>query len=372
MNMRLIVQVLFVFAFGTPTSVLTLGAGPSFAQPICGAALAACDLQSDTACLERHYACGEYDTIISTLFAETFDRTPDQKFYLGAAFYGRQVRERSAGAQCEMVKFARDNLTDYLATLDAQFTETGSFGSVRQMDQIYHANQILADLGDITGCPESALTRARIATVAQSEAVRYARAVFLNPPSEAREAFDSLLLSLRSFVSRASDLETGIALRRVEISSATTHLGAIRDVFAQVFGPVSGTGATIAINTAILDGLQTKTTAMLRNVEIEEASFAAALGGISAEEYASIRATTVSNAEAFLKESAFHINMIGMLLPTDPARPFWQLAKDLAAESAGKAAFDDLRQIREDWAAHGVATGICAQPGAAGRVWYCR
>jgi hypothetical protein len=324
------------------------------------------------ACLERHYACGEYDTIISTLFAETFDRTPDQKFYLGAAFYGRQVRERSAGAQCEMVKFARDNLTDYLGTLDQQFTESGSFGTVRQMDQIYHANQMMADLAEITGCPESALTRARIAAVAQSEAARYARAVFLTPPTEAREAFDSLLLSLRSFVSRASDLETGIALRRVEISSAITHLGAIRGVFATVFGPVSGVGTTIAINTAILDGLLTRTAGMLRNVEIEEAAFAAALGGVSAEEYAGIRATTVSNAEAFLKQSAFHINMIGVLLPTDPARPFWQLAEDLAAENAGKAAFDDLQQVREDWTAHGAATGICAQPGAADRVWYCR
>ena len=368
--MRLLIRVFFSLAFSA--SVLAFGAGPVFAQSICAPTLAACDLQADMACLERHYACGEYDTIISTLFAETFDRTPDQKFYLGAAFYGRQVRERSAGAQCEMVKFARDNLTDYLGTLDAQFTESGSFGSVRQMDQIYHANQMLTDLGDITGCPESALTRARIATVAQSEAAGYARAVFLNPPSEARDAFDTLLLSLRSFVSRASDLETGIALRRVEISSATTHLGAIRAVFAEVFGPVTGTGTTIAINTAILDGLLAKTAAMLRSVEIEEAAFAAALGGVSAEEYAGIRAQTVSDAEAFRKQSAFHINMIGVLLPTDPARSFWQLADDLAAENAGKSAFDDLQQIREDWAAHGTATGICAQPSASDRIWYCR
>ena len=31
---------------------------------------------------------------------------------------------------------------------------------------------------------------------------------------------------------------------------------------------------------------------------------------------------------------------------------------------------DDLLQISADWAAHGAATGICAQPGAAERVWY--
>lgn len=342
------------------------------AEDICGTAIASCDLQADMVCLERTYACGEYDTVIQTLFVEDFAPTADQKYFIGAAFFGKHVRERSAGIQCEMVKFSREYLIDYLSTLDLQFTQTGSFGSVRQMDQLYHATQMLSDLGEVPGCPESALTRARIAAIARGEAVSYAKSVFLNPPSEARGAFDTLLLSLRSFVSRASDLETGIALRRVEIRSAETHLGSIRGVFAEVFGQVTGTGTSIAVDTSVLDSLQTRTAKMLRDVEIEESAFAAALGGVSAEEYATIRADTVARAENFLKVSAFHINMVGVLLPTDPARPFWQLAEDVGAENAGKAAFDDLRQIRADWAAHGAATGICAQPGAADRVWYCR
>jgi hypothetical protein len=353
-------------------AILPLCFGQVKAQGICGAALARCDLQSDMACLEKHYVCGEYDTIIRTLFAEFADRTPDQKFYLGASFFGQQVRERAAGAQCEIVKFARENLTDYLGGVDAQFTASGSFGSVRQMDQIYHATQMLGDLGEVTGCPESALTRAGIDAVARAEAVRFARSVFLDPPPEARGAFDTLMLSLRSFVSRASDLETGIALRQVEIRSAETHLAAIRGVFGELFGPVTGSGATVTVTTTILDGLLTKTQRMLRSVEVEEDGFRTALGGVSAEDYAAIRAGTVSGAEAFLKQSAFHINMIGVLLPTDPARPFWLLANDLAAPNAGKQAHDDLAQIRADWAAHGDATGICAQPGAASRLWYCR
>lgn len=324
------------------------------------------------ACLERTYACGEYDTVIETLFVEDFAPTPDQKYFIGASFFGKHVRERAAGMQCEMVKFSREYLTDYLSTLDLQFTETGSFGTVRQMDQIYHATRILSDLGEVPGCPESALTRARIEAVARSEAVGYAKGVFLDPPSEARDAFETLQLALRGFVSRASDLETGIALRRIEIQSARTHLDAIQDIFREVFGSVAGSGATLAVDTGVLDGLQTRTAGMERDVDIEQAAFAAALGGVSAEEYAGIRTETIGRAEDFLKRSAFHVNMVGVLLPTDPARPFWRLAADLEAESAGKAAFDDLAQIREDWAAHGAATGLCAQPGAASRIWYCR
>ena len=113
-------------------------------------------MQSDAACLERTYACGEYDTIIQALFVERFEPTPDQKYFIGASFYGRHIRERAAGIQCEMVKFSREYLTDYLSGIETRFTDVGTFGTVRQMDQIYHATQMVADLGDVTGCPESA------------------------------------------------------------------------------------------------------------------------------------------------------------------------------------------------------------------------
>ena len=177
---------------------------------------------------------------------------------------------------------------------------------------------------------------------------------------------------MRGFVSKASDLETGIALRRVEIKSAKTHLDAIRSIFSEIFGPVSGTGAALAVDTTILDGLQTKTTQMLRSVEVSEAEFKTALGGVTPEQYSDLRNQTVANAENFLKVSAFHINMIGVVLPTDPAKPFWQLDAEVHADSAAQEAFDDISQIKADWKAHGQATGICAQPAAADRVWYCR
>lgn len=348
------------------------GINLAVAQQMCGQALSQCDLQTDSACLERTYACGEYDTVIQSLFVERFEPTPDQKYFVGASFYGRHIRERAAGVQCEMVKFAREYLIDYLSGVEAEFTTSGSFGTMRQMDQIYHAAQMLTDLGDVTGCPESALTRATVEDIARSEAVRYARSVFLQPPPEARSSFDTLQLALRSFVSRASDLETGIALRRVEIKSAETHLKAIRAIFAEIFGPVTGAGATLVANISILDGLAAKTTQMLRSVEVSEGEFKRALGNVTPEQYANLNRNTVASAEDFLKVSAFHINMIGVLLPTDPAKPFWRLDAEVHADNAAQGAFNDLAKVKADWKAHGAATGICAQAGAADRVWYCR
>src|SRR5262249_34205249 len=140
---------------------------------------------------------------------------------------------------------------------------------------------------------------------------------------EAKASFDTLLIALRGFVSRASDLETGIALRRVEIQSARNHLGAIGNIFKQVFGTVTINGTTVSVQSDVLDGLVSSSAAKLQTVATEEAEFKSALGGISAEQYDGIRKLNVANAAQLLKESAFHINMVGKLLPTDKTLPFW-------------------------------------------------
>lgn len=342
------------------------------AQGFCGAALTACDVQQDTQCLERTLACGAYDTVLATLFVEDAAPTLDQKYAIGASFFGNHIRERSRGRSCEMVVFGRDYLREYLGAVDTAFRETGQFGALRQMRQIYQATQMLSELDAVQGCPESALTRARVQAIARAEAVRFARDVFLAPPDAVVDAFGTLQLALRGFVSKASDLETGIALREIEIESAARHLGLIRVLFDEVFGAVSGEGHGISVDSAILDDLVADNAARLRRVEIRESAFATALGGVGPEEYADIRTQTVSNAQAFLKASAFHINMIGVLLPTDPARPFPQVEEAVNAETPARAARDQMAQIREDWRALGAQSGLCAQSGAADRVWFCR
>lgn len=355
----------------TALAFMGMPAAPALAQ-VCGPALAQCDLRDDDGCLKKHYACGNYETIIQTLFVEDAGLTNDQKYFLGGSFYGLYIRERAKGLECEMVKFGREQLTDYLTALQQQFATSGSFGTVGQMDQLYHGTQMLDALNAVNGCVESAFTRARIQAIARSEALDRSKNVFLNPPTEARQAFDTLMLRLRKFVSDASDLETGIALRRVEIQSARNHLAAIGEIFKKVFGTVSISGTAVTVDSATLDGLAAGAAARLATVAAEEADFKAALGGISAEEYAGIRSQNVANAEQLLKESAFHINMIGKALPTDTAKPFWRLVEALNTPNPGKAASDDLAAIRQAWRERGTQTGVCAQPQAAQRVWFCR
>lgn len=356
------------------SAALWVGAwpGPAGAQDFCGPAITACDLQQDQLCLERVLACGEYDTVIATLFAEDVAPTLDQKFALGAAYFGNHVRERATGVQCRMVIKGREWLGDYLGQVNTAFRETASFGTLAQMRQIYHATQMLEELDQVGGCPESALTRARVQAIAGAEATRFARAIFLSPPDAVADVMGTLNIALRSFVSQASDLETGIALRRIEIDAAGRVLGNVRDLFAEVFGGVEGEGQALRVDSSVLDDLMAEGRARLRRVENREDAFRVALGGFGPEEYASVRTETVRTAQGFLKESAFHINMIGVLMPTDPARPFPQLEGVLTADSPANAARDTLAQIRADWNALGQANGNCNLPNAAERVWYCR
>ncbi len=342
------------------------------AQDICGVNLAACDLQTDDRCLAKYYACGQYDTIVRTLYAEDFAPTAVQKYFIGASLYGMHVRTRAKGLQCEFIKGAREYLQDYLTSKALQFQEVGSFGSVSAMDQVYHATKMHEDLKAQTGCLESAYTRARIQNIAKSRAVDLAKNVFLNPNDQMQDHFDTVVLALRGFVSKASDLETGIALRNIEIQSGNDHLDVISGIFADIFGTVEMTPTDVNIDTTVLDDLDRQSRAYLRDVEVEETEFQQALGGVSPEQYAQIRSDNVRNAEDMLKESAFHINMIGELLPTDTDKPFWRVWQAVHAEGDERSAFENLAEIKRQWAEFGRNSGLCV-PGAAGmRKWYCR
>jgi hypothetical protein len=352
--------------------ISALTAGSASAQNGCGVSLAQCDLQQDQACLERTYACGAYDRLLSTLFVEDLDPTLDQKFYMGASFFGMFLRERAAGLECEMAKQAREYLFDYLGKVDEEFTRTGQFGTVRQMRQIHSAAKMFERLSTVRGCPESALTRATVQSIARSEATRYATDVFLSPPAAVSDSYQTLQLALRGFVSKASDLETGLALRNAEIDASLNRLLAIRALFEEVFGGVTGAGATLAVDAAVLDALAADNAGRLRSVQIQQGNFSAALNGISLEDYAALRQETIATAQQFMKESAFHINMIGILMPTDPARPFPRLEDAVNAEGPGRQAREDYAQIKADWSEHGARTGICTGEAASRLVWYCR
>lgn len=349
-----------------------MGSTDAQAQSVCSVESSSCDLQSDDRCLARFYACGNYHTIVETLYAEEVAPSRQQLYFVGASLYGLHIRSRSRGLQCEYVKSAREYLQDYLNQQSMEFSRLGSFGSVTTMNQIYHATRMHEDLKSETGCLESAYTRSAVMGMATAEAIHLSKNVFLNPGDDLADQFDTLVMSLRGFVSMASDLETGIALRRIEIVSGSNHLNNIASLFEEVFGTVTFTETSVDIDTRTLDQLEQFSAAKMQAVALQEDEFSQVIGGISGEEYARIRQQNVSNAQSLLQQSAFHINMTGEVMPSDTDKPFWRLWEATHSPGDERAAFDNLHAIKAQWREFGISAGLCAGSAQPARKWYCR
>lgn len=346
------------------------------ATDICAFENERCDMRSDNKCLAVNYACGRYETIVSTLYAESFAPTVVQKYYIGASLYGMYVQSRAKSLECEFAKAANEYLTDFLQEKEMRFQESGQFGTTENMNQIYHATQLLNDLKNVEGCLESALTRSRVIQMSRAFAFSDIKSVFLSPTEESRGHMDSLNIMIRSLVSKASEIETGLSLRDVEVESGRRYLNNVMDIFRDIFGEVEvRRDGGLNVNLQVLRDLSEKSALYLRDSKRHEDSFKRALGGVTPEEYANLRTNNIILAEEMLKKSAFAIDLVGVLLPSpmDVASPLWQLANQVNQEDEGRMIGKVLVDIRQDWKDYGVRQGHCrGNTPVSSKPWYCR
>jgi hypothetical protein len=85
--------------------------------PICTAAdLASCAQQNlaTERCLTLYQACGRYLDIVEHYKSEAWSTDPNKWYYLGVAYHGLFVRNRSAAAKCQFGTAARLALQAYL------------------------------------------------------------------------------------------------------------------------------------------------------------------------------------------------------------------------------------------------------------------
>lgn len=348
----------------------------AFSAPVCRQDITNCDPVSDDNCLEKLYACGRYDHIVHTLWTEDFDSTAVQKYFIGVSLYGMYVRSRAKSLQCEYAKGAKENLEDYLMEKEGKFHEKGTYGTVGHMNQLYHATKILNDLKGLTGCLESAFTRARMKNFAKGVALNEGKSVFLAPSDSMKDMLNSIILAIQGFVSKASDLETGLALRRIEIKTGERYLNNIKVIFKEIFGDVQVTPDNdVTIKTDVLAGIEKKSSGFLREVNQQEFDFKRALGGVNPEEYSNIRLRNITEAYNMLKKTAFHINMVGEVMNMDKSRPFGKLWTALNAPDGGLEIKNSLSEIKKSWKNYGNESGLCERVGTGnGRPqrWYCK
>lgn len=363
------------FFFGLLTVALTMiSMGPTLAGQFCTHEIVGCDLVRDDNCLEKTYACGKYQTLIHTLYAEDYAPTTVQKYFLGASLYGLYIRNRAKSLQCEYMKAAKENLEDFLLEKELQFTSKGTFGTANHMNQTYHATKMINDLKGVSGCLESAYTRSKIERLSKAITMKNAKSVFLAPNDQMKDHLDSIILGLRGFISKASDLETGIVMRRIEIKTGERHLNNIKEIFKEIFGEVQVAGQDVIVKTDILSELERKSGGYLKEVKLQELEFKQALGGISPEEYSNIRFLNIKEAMDFMKKSAFHINILGEVINADPSKPFGKVWVALNSSDGGQEVKDSLAEIKRSWKSYGVESGICERAGtgaARTKKWFC-
>ncbi|SDF57236.1 hypothetical protein SAMN04488105_13012 [Salipiger thiooxidans] len=339
----------------------------------CGAAGAAPG--SGTPCPELDVqlalACGAHDLVLAYAPLSGAAATEIDYFH-GAAYFALYRQERARGSACELARLAGDRISRYLKEKRELFYDERSFGVAGSYERVYHATKILGLIDAQPGCVQGGFSEARLGELASGIARSYMTEVFLDTPRSVKSDFETLASDLRRFSGLASDLETGIALRAIESSSVARKLGTASDIVGELIGVPEQGGAEL------LDELAEDVRKGLNAANKHAAAFEDAVKETSAEDFAAARMKLLALLGRFNVISAEEIALWADLIPLAQAEGVAQephIFQTLAvvAETAAEAtpAGDALTEIEKQWQAYGAETGLCEEPAARERVWFC-
>lgn len=316
-------------------------------------------------------ACGANDLVLA--YAPLSDAAASEiDYFRGAAYFALYRQERSRGSACELARLAGDRISHYLTKKRQLFYDERSFGVAGSYERVYNATKILGLIDAQPGCVQGGFSEARLGELASGIARSYMTEVFLDTPRSVKSDFETLASDLRRFASLASDLETGIALRDIEISSVARKLGTASGIVGELIGAPEQGGAEL------LDALAEKAREGLNEANEHVVAFEKAVGDISAENFAAARMQLLLLLGRFNAISAAEIALWTDLIPVAPPQNaaqephiFRTLEEVVGAGAASTPAGDALAEIEKQWQDYGAETGLCEEPAARERVWFC-
>lgn len=356
------------------------------APPICTASeLNSCasnNLATDQ-CLTLFQACGRHLEIIEHYKSEAWSSDPNKWYYLGVAYHGLYVENRSAAAKCQFGSAARLALQAYLH----ESHKNQGYNDQRIFQQTYHATKVLDAVKNLPGCEEDGVTADELyfATYAHGKAL--AEGLFLGdaPAGRLRDTLNqtktSIQNSIQGFVSKASNIETQIGLRKVAMDASDVRVFKIANLLQDPFGasvaittdangkkPVissatpPSTGPFIAQQALYLPGhgFNGRASAMLEKIN-------AALGASSILDYEAKRAVIVGHAHDALASSASSIDRA--TAATTPALINALQDSTAAVNQATDDGSGAFQTVKAQWKAYGVSTKACS---LASPPWYCK
>ena len=358
------------------------------ATPICTAAeLTACANAnlSTPQCLTLFQACGRYLEIIEHYKSEAWSTDPSKWYYLGVAYNGLLIQTRSHAARCQFGGAARFALQAYLH----QSYKDQGYNDQRTFQQTYHATKVLNSLATLTGCDDSAMTPDELYNATYAHGKALAESLFLGdaPPGPLHQTLvqtkASIQSSIQGFVSKASNIETQIGLRKVAMDQSDARILKVADLLrdtttfaANIALVTDPNGRKPSLTSATLPAMSpflTQQSLYLPNFGYNQRAKAkldevtAALGASSIPDYEAKRALIVGYARDTLTASAGLLQ--SATATTTPAlTTALKTAADAAAANSddGSAAYIALKA---QWKAYGDSIKACT---LASPPWYCK
>ncbi|WP_437725911.1 hypothetical protein [Sorangium sp. So ce861] len=350
--------------------------------------------QNKRLCYETLAARGSYQEIVDLIEVESLGLTPQERYFLGTAYFGLSNRTGADSLRCHAAVRASELLEAFLTEQQVRYREQHSFGTSDDMKYTYHATKMISALEAVRGCEESSHTPASLERYGRRYAVERLRGLFYKTsgPDALRDRFDAKMTQLgdqmKGFVATASSVETRFGLNLTEIDVGRQYLFKIKDRINGLFGanavkvaeqPVGGDESFPSFvydatwKAQILGTIGAKATRFTDlllpekrgEIAIIEAEIIGAIGGMSMEDYVSRKEQTVIE----LRDLS-----TSLILGTN----FWTAME--APEHAGKAALDDAlaKPNRNELARTAAHVDTLWQEGMARYcnpsrpAWYCR
>ncbi|WP_437672660.1 hypothetical protein [Sorangium sp. So ce131] len=228
-------------------------ADPTPAACVAAASEGSAFTQNKRVCYETLAALGRYEEIVDIVELENLALKPQDKYFLGAAYFGLSNRTGASSVRCHATIRAKELLEDFLTERQALYGAQHTFGTSDDMKYTYHATRLLGALKAVTGCEESSYTPASLERYGRRYTVDRLKGLFYKTAERdaLRERFEEKLGQLndqmKGFVATAASVESRYGMNLVEIDAGRRNLFTIKDLINGSFGANAVTVAQQAV-----------------------------------------------------------------------------------------------------------------------------
>ncbi|HYX33284.1 MAG TPA: hypothetical protein VE954_09235 [Oligoflexus sp.] len=209
------------------------------------------DLKQDR-CLQKYYACGQYNLIIQHFATEDDAVTGSPLYFKGVSYYGLYTRNRSPALKCRFANAAKRELFSYIDE-----NQNGKLSQTFEVDRLYQATKIYNELKKLSTCLEQTWTEKELRLFARSYTEERLKSLFL-PGSDngaltsaIKDLRSALYITLSSFIAAGAKAEADLGIREVSMTFSRNRIEEVATTLQEFFGSVqkvkSADGTTLYV-----------------------------------------------------------------------------------------------------------------------------